>query len=34
MSYPQQLQDTSSKLTEDHKEQQIENNSLTENLNK
>ncbi|KAM7104610.1 islet cell autoantigen 1-like protein [Molossus nigricans] len=28
-----QLQDTSSKLTEDHKEQ-IENNSLTENLNK
>ncbi|KAM9248541.1 islet cell autoantigen 1-like protein isoform 2-T2 [Dugong dugon] len=28
------LQDTSSKLTEDHKEEQIENNSLTENLNK
>ncbi|KAM8789707.1 islet cell autoantigen 1-like protein isoform 2-T2 [Rhynchonycteris naso] len=29
-----QLQGTSSKLTEDHKEEQIENNSLTENLNK
>ncbi|XP_066135737.1 islet cell autoantigen 1-like protein isoform X2 [Saccopteryx bilineata] len=29
-----QLQDTSSKLPEDHKEEQIENNSLTENLNK
>ncbi|XP_037021916.2 islet cell autoantigen 1-like protein isoform X1 [Artibeus jamaicensis] len=29
-----QLQDTSSKLTGDHKEQQIANNSLTENLNK
>ncbi|XP_023588773.1 islet cell autoantigen 1-like protein isoform X2 [Trichechus manatus latirostris] len=39
-SYPydfvalKRLQDTSSKLTEDHKEEQIENNSLTENLNK
>nr|XP_003406176.1 islet cell autoantigen 1-like protein [Loxodonta africana] len=28
------LQDTSSKLTEDYKEEQIENSSLTENLNK
>ncbi|XP_049629218.1 islet cell autoantigen 1-like protein [Suncus etruscus] len=30
----QQLQDTSSKVTEDHKEEQVENNFLTENLNK
>ncbi|XP_053071548.1 islet cell autoantigen 1-like protein isoform X3 [Acinonyx jubatus] len=29
-----QLQDTPSKLTEDHKEEQIDNSSLTENLNK
>lgn len=31
---PKQLQDTSSKLAEDHKEKQVENNSLTEDLNK
>ncbi|XP_019582399.2 islet cell autoantigen 1-like protein isoform X1 [Rhinolophus sinicus] len=31
---PKQLQDTSSKLTEDHREKQVENNSLTEDLNK
>ncbi|XP_055967701.1 islet cell autoantigen 1-like protein isoform X1 [Sorex fumeus] len=29
-----QLQDTSSKVTEDHKEEQVENSFLTENLNK
>ncbi|KAF6361567.1 islet cell autoantigen 1 like [Rhinolophus ferrumequinum] len=31
---PKQQQDTSSKLTEDHKEKQVENNYLTEDLNK
>ncbi|KAM5265997.1 islet cell autoantigen 1-like protein isoform 2-T8 [Hipposideros larvatus] len=30
---PKQLQDTSNKLAEDHKEKQVENNSLTEDLN-